>query len=207
MYFPGPNPGPLRAVRRSRMRTLDFAIVDVETTQGDPREGRIMEVAIVLHDGTKEVGRWGDLIRTRAPIDRFVQRMTGIDRTMLEDAPSFPRVASRIRCLLKDRILVAHNARFDMVALQHEFARTGLPFHPDTLCTEKLARRLLPNLQHHNLASLCRFFGIEQGRRHCAAYDAEATVALLLGFIDRFGAERVLEGVEPGERPSATRVA
>ncbi|HEY0977359.1 MAG TPA: 3'-5' exonuclease [Flavobacteriales bacterium] len=189
------------------MRALDFAIVDVETTQGDPREGRIMEVAVLLHDGRQELARWGDLIRPRVPIDRFVQRMTGIDRTMLEDAPSFPRVASRIRGLVKGRILVAHNARFDLVALQHEFARTGLPFHPDTLCTEKLARQLLPNLQHYNLASLCRFFGIEQGRRHCAAYDAEATLALLLGFIDRFGAERVLEAVEPGERPSATRAA
>lgn len=184
------------------MLSSRFAIIDVETTEGDPREGRIMEVAVLLHDGHGEQERWTSLVRPRVPISGFVRRITGIEPGMLTGAPSFPRVASRLRAMTRDRVLVAHNVRFDRIALQHEFARTGLPFHPDSICTERLARQLLPQLQHFNLASLCRYFGIPQGRSHCAAFDAEATLALFLRFIDLAGMDRVMACVEPGLPPA-----
>ena len=93
--------------------------------------------------------------------------------------------------------MVAHNVRYDMTALQHELARTGLSYHPDTLCTERLSRRLLPHLLHHNLGSLCRHFGIAQGHKHHAAHDAQATLSLLLRLIEEFGEDRVRSAVVP----------
>lgn len=179
------------------MRSPAFIIVDVEATHGDPLKGRIIELAAIVHDGVRELGRWNTLVNPRSPVPEFVQRLTGIRPHMLEDAPSFPTVARRLCADTQDRILVAHNVRYDMTALQSELVRTGLSCQPDTLCTERLSRRLLPQLQHHNLGGLCRHFGIVQGHRHHAAHDAQATLMLLLHLIGEFGEERVRAAVAP----------
>ena len=79
-----------------------------------------------------------------------------------------------------------------MTALEHEFARTGLVFDRPTLCTERLARQLVPHLSHYNLGSLCRYFGIEFKAAHRALNDAEATATLFTRLLNEFGEERVL---------------
>lgn len=177
------------------MERLRFAVLDVETTSGDPTEGRVMEVAVLALDGVQERLRWDSLIQPRTAIPGFIRRLTGIGPEMLKDAPRFPEVVRTLETLTQDRIVVAHNARFDMTALMHEFARTGLVFDRPTLCTERLARRLVPQLPHYNLGSLCRHFGIEFPAAHRALNDAEAAAALFARLLSEFGEERVLAHV------------
>lgn len=177
-----------------------FAVLDVETTSGDPTEGRVMEVAVLAIDGTTERLRWDSLVDPGVPVPAFITRLTGIGRADLAGAPRFVEVVRTLETLTQDRILVAHNVRFDMTALDHEFARTGLVFERHTLCTERLARRLMPQLPRYNLGSLCRHWGIPFGAAHRALPDAEATAALLLRLIDRFGMDEVLHGVVAARR-------
>ena len=177
------------------MERSEFVVVDVETTHGDPMQGSIIEVAVIVHDGLRELDRWNTLVTTRSEVPPFIQRLTGITSHMLQNAPSFAQVAHSLRISTEDRIMVAHNVRYDMTALQHELARTGLSYHPNTLCTERLARQLIPNLTHYNLGSLCRHLGITRGHEHRAAHDAQATLALLLRMIDDHGRERVLSSM------------
>ena len=179
------------------MAPLEFVIVDVETTHGDPMRGNIIEVAVIVHDGLRELDRWNTLVYTRQEIPPFIGRLTGITAKMIAGAPPFAQVAQSLRGSTADRIMVAHNVRYDMTALQHELARTGLSYHPDTLCTERLSRQLLPNLTHYNLGSLCRHLGITRGHEHRAAHDAQATLALLLKLIEDHGLDRVLATVIP----------
>lgn len=177
------------------MECSRFAVLDVETTSGDPTKGRVLDVAILAIDGTLERVRWDSLIQPRTSIPPFIKKLTGIDNTMLHDAPHFSGVVRTLETLTEDRIVVAHNVRFDMTALEHEFARTGLVFDRPTLCTERLARRLVPNLSHYNLGSLCRYFGIPFVAVHRALSDAEATATLLSKFIADHGEDQVLQGV------------
>jgi DNA polymerase-3 subunit epsilon len=177
------------------MERMRFAVLDVETTSGNPKEGRVMEVAVVALDGMQERMRWDSLVDPRTTIPNFIRRLTGIDNSMLHEAPSFTEVVRTLGTLTQDRIVVAHNVRFDMTALEHEFARTGLVFDRPTLCTERLTRRLVPHLPHYNLGSLCRYFGIPFAAAHRALSDAEATAALLARLIQDHGEERILEGV------------
>jgi DNA polymerase III subunit epsilon len=141
-----------------------YAVLDVETTSGDPSEGRVIEVAVQAYDGAVERLRWDALVEPRRPIPPFIRRLTGIDESMMEGAPTFPEVARSLATITQNRIVVAHNVRYDVTALEHEFARTGLSFERATLCTEKLARQLVPQLSHYNLGSLCRYFGIPAPR-------------------------------------------
>ena len=177
------------------MARMRFAVLDVETTSGDPTEGRVMEVAVLALNGTEERLRWDSLINPRTPVPAFVRKLTGINDGMLREAPVFVEVVRTLETLTEDRILVAHNVRFDMTALAHEFARTGLIFERPTLCTERLTRRLIPGREHYNLGSLCRHFGIPFTAAHRALNDAEATSTLLTKLLDAFGEEQVMFGV------------
>jgi len=190
----GGTPYPL-APYDGPMERMRFAVLDVETTSGDPTVGRVMEVAVLALDGITERVRWDSLVDPRANVPHFIRKLTGIDSSMLKDAPSFVEVVRTLETLTQDRIVVAHNVRFDMTALEHEFARTGMVFDRPTLCTERLARRLVPNLTHYNLGNLCRYFGIAFIAAHRALSDAEATAALLSRLVNEHGEELVLQGV------------
>ncbi|HQV52250.1 MAG: 3'-5' exonuclease [Flavobacteriales bacterium] len=179
------------------MQRLRFAVLDVETTSGNPIEGRVMEVAVLAHDGAHERLRWDSLVDPRALVSPFVTKLTGIGSNMLVDAPPFVDIVRTLETLTQDRIIVAHNVRFDMTALTHEFARTGLTFERPTLCTERLTRRLIPNLDRYNLGNVCRHLGVPFTVSHRALVDAEATAGLLLNLMDRFGTEAILDGVVP----------
>lgn len=174
-----------------------IAVVDVETTNGNPERGRLMELAVVLpHRGGKAI-TWSSLVRPREPIPPFIQRLTGIKPSALENAPFFHELAGAFLELTEDRLLVAHNVRYDLTVLDHEFARTGLIFQRPTLCTERLSRALFPAHPHHNLVSMCRYFGIRFTTTHRAAADAEATYLLLHRFVQAFGRERVERAIVP----------
>lgn len=175
------------------MERVRFAVLDVETTSGDPRVGEVMEVAVIAVDGSEKRLSWSSLVRPRTSVPPFIRRLTGISDGLLAEAPRFHEVVRTLETLTQDRIVVAHNVRFDMTALEHEFARTGLVFDRHTLCTERLARRLVPSLTHYNLVSLCRHLGIPFTRAHRAMSDAEATFLLLNLLIQRFGEEAVLD--------------
>ncbi len=185
------------------MERMRFAVLDVETTSGDPKEGRVMEVAVLVIDGTQERLRWDSLVSPRKPISPFVSKLTGIREDMLTGSPTFTEVARTLGTLTQDRIVVAHNVRFDMTAMEHEFARTGLVFDRPILCTERAARRLVPGLTHYNLGSLCRHFGVPYTAAHRALNDAEATARLLFRMLEVFGVECVLQGV--AQHPRAMR--
>lgn len=170
-------------------------MLDVETTSGDPSQGRVIEVAVKALDGVEEKLHWDTLVQPRTPIPPFIRKLTGITDDMLIDAPIFPEVARSLATVTQNRIVVAHNVRYDMTALEHEFARTGMVFDRAALCTERLSRQLVPQLSHYNLGSLCRYFGIPFIARHRAPDDAAATASLLLRLIDAFGEDRILLNV------------
>ncbi|MBK6628412.1 MAG: 3'-5' exonuclease [Flavobacteriales bacterium] len=176
------------------MEQMGFAVVDVETTLGDPLRGRIMELALVLPDADGHVA-WSALVDPGVPVPAFARMLTGIAPDDLRHAPRFHRIVPRLLLLTDTRVIVAHNARYDMAALAAECGRAGVSFDRSTLCTERLSRQLVPQLSHHNLGSLCRHFGIPFTGRHRALNDARATTALLARFIDGFGVERVARAI------------
>lgn len=177
------------------MSVPKFAILDVETTSGDPTVGRVMEVAVLAFDGDQERLRWETLVDPRTSIPPFIAKLTGITQEMINTSPTFPMVVRTLQTLTQDRIVVAHNVRYDMTSLEHEFARTGLVFDRETLCTERASKRFVPQLTHYNLGSLCRYFGVPMIGKHRAGLDAEATAGLLLKLIENFGEQAVLECV------------
>jgi DNA polymerase III subunit epsilon len=158
-----------------------FAVVDVETT-GSRATGpdRVMEVAVVLLQGSRREVVFDSLVNPRTPIPPRVAALTGISPRLVAGAPEFDGVADQVLAALAGRIFVAHNARFDWGFLTAEMRRTrGLGLTGSRICTVRLARRLLPQLESRSLDSLTYFFGLENPARHRAAGDAIVTAEVL----------------------------
>lgn len=157
---------------------MEYAIVDIETTGGHASGSGITEVAIVLHDGVSETGRYETLINPGVPIPVYITALTGINNSMLATSPAFADVADRIYNLLSGRIFVAHNVNFDYTFIKHHLQLAGYSFSASKLCTVRMSRKIKPGLSSYSLGRLCAALEIPLNNRHRAGGDADATAIL-----------------------------
>ncbi|MFZ9300701.1 MAG: exonuclease domain-containing protein [Chitinophagaceae bacterium] len=155
-----------------------YAIVDIETTGGHAAQGGITEVAIILHNGQEEEGRYQTLVNPGMPIPPYVQSLTGITDKTVAKAPAFEEVAGKIFHLLSGRIFVAHNVNFDYSFLRHNLLKSGYDLDEQKLCTVRLSRKIFPGYESYSLGKICRNLGIPIEERHRAMGDAHATSKL-----------------------------
>jgi len=172
------------------------ALVDVETTGGNPAHDRIIEIAIVTVDDGAIVDEWCTLVDPGVRVPPSIEGLTGIDNDMLADAPAFAAVRDEVLERLRGRTLVAHNARFDYGFLRNEFRREGVTFRASVLCTVRLSRALYPEHRHHGLDVLIRRFGLPCDARHRALGDTRAMLAFIAAAADDRGAGAVGAAVE-----------
>ena len=155
-----------------------YAIVDIETTGGHAAQGGITEVAIILHTGHEEEGRYQTLVNPGMPIPPYVQSLTGITNETVARAPVFEDVADKIYNLLSGRVFVAHNVNFDYSFLRHNLQKSGYELDEQKLCTVRLSRKIFPGYESYSLGNICRSLGITIEERHRAMGDAHATSKL-----------------------------
>lgn len=164
-----------------------YAIVDIETTGGNPLRDKITEIAVFVHDGQKIVDEFCTLVNPERSIPYFITRMTGITDQMVAGAPRFYEIARQLVEMTREVVFVAHNASFDYNFIRNEFRSLGYSFSLEQLCTVKLSRKLLPGMPSYSLGKLCRELNISLEDRHRAAGDALATVKLFELLLQRHG--------------------
>ena len=190
------------------LATAEFLVVDTETNGlgGDACE--MTEVGAVLVGGGELHDRWSSLVRCSRPLGRGIQRFTGITQEMLADAPGLEEVLPPLHELLRDRVLVAHNAPFDRRVLKQAFGLIGLEWPtPPVLCTAALARKLLPLQRRRGLGVLADALGIEVATAHRALADAETCARVLCALFPRLCANAATIGDAVGisnRRPRRT---
>lgn len=155
-----------------------YAIIDIETTGGSAVYERITEIAVFIYDGVKVVDQFTSLINPERPIPYYITKLTGINDQMVESAPTFDQLATKIDQITEGCFFVAHNVSFDYNFVREEFRRIGFKFERKTLCTVRLSRKLIPGKRSYSLGNLCHEIGINVKDRHRAAGDALATVKL-----------------------------
>src|SRR5438067_1052432 len=143
-----PSPSEVAPPSRSWTGDLngsDFVIVDLETTGGSPNHDRTIEIAAVRVRSGQIRECWHSLVNPETTVPPFITGLTGITTGLVANSPCFADVAGVFRDFVGDGIVTAHNASFDLSFLRREFARLDGAFAPAaTLCTLKLARRLMP---------------------------------------------------------------
>ena len=174
---------------------LKFAVVDLETTGGHKDLNRIMEVGIVLMDGSDIVDTYHALVDPGHPITPFVRELTGISDEMVQGQPQFSSIAEHEAELLEDRIFVAHNVQFDCKFLTTELKRCCIKFNPPRLCTVKLSRRVFPGQPSYSLHKLTESLGLPDFNHHRALDDTMAAAEILKLALAKVGEEGVLKYV------------
>jgi DNA polymerase III subunit epsilon len=149
-----------------------IVFVDLETTGGNAQTDRITEIGVV------EVSRfgvetWTSLVDPEREIPLFIQDLTGISNDMVRGKPVFASLAAELAARLRERLFVAHNARFDYGFLQRSFEREGIAFEADMLCTVQLSRKLFPDAGRHGLSAIVERYSLEPLGRHRALADAD----------------------------------
>lgn len=157
---------------------MKYAIVDIETTGSKPVNFKVIEVAIILHDGRKELDRFTSFVNPEEAISPFISRLTGIHDSDVADAPKFFEIAKKIVEFTKDAVFVAHNVSFDYGVIRREFKRLGFDFRLPHMCTVQTARVLIPGHKSYGLKNITKSLGIPLENHHRAIADTEATARL-----------------------------
>ncbi|MFD0692452.1 exonuclease domain-containing protein [Actinomadura fibrosa] len=106
----------------------DWALVDVETSGFRPSEHRVLSIALLAINADGQVaGQFSSLLNPGC--DPGPVHIHGLSRERLTGSPRFDQVAPQLAALLRGRVMIAHNARFDY----DFFWRTSSP-SPDCTC-------------------------------------------------------------------------
>jgi DNA polymerase-3 subunit alpha (Gram-positive type) len=156
-----------------------FVVIDIETTGLSAYYHKITEIAALKINNGKISDEFVTLVNPEVPIPRFITRLTGIDDDMVKDQPTINEVIPKFKSFLSDGVFVAHNSGFDYKFLSHASqVHSKISLTNASICTCKLARRLLPQLPRKNLSTLCDHFQVNNINAHRAKGDALATVII-----------------------------
>jgi DNA polymerase-3 subunit epsilon len=200
---PAPLPaGPLDAQR--------YVVFDLETTGLKPsRDDAIVQIGAVRLDGGTEAACFATLVHPGRRIPPVASRYHGITDEMVCDAPSVPDALTAFRDFAEGAVLVAHNAAFDLTALEAAAERQGAPRLPNPImCSMIVAGWLDPREPDLSLDGLCGRDGLVIDGRHQALGDARATSVLWMSLLARASARGVADLPELAARSRmAERIA
>lgn len=156
-----------------------YVVVDVETTGGKPGLHRLTEIGAVKIQGGEVIDEWQSLINPQRSIPPNITRITGIDESMVAQAPLFADIADSFAAFMGDAIFAAHNVNFDYGFISTEFKMIDRKFRHPKICTCSSMRKLYPGYRSYSLKNLCQEFEIKLESHHRALCDARAAADLL----------------------------
>ena len=152
----------------------DFAAIDFETANYERTS--VCSVGVVIVRDGMIVDSFYSLIQPEPNYYKYwCTQVHGLCREDTENASVFPDVWAKIEPLIEGLPLVAHNRPFDESCLKAVFRCYQMDY-PDYEFYDTLAasRRLLPDLENHQLDTVAAACGFPMEHHHHALADAEA---------------------------------
>lgn len=171
------------------LTSLEYAVVDIETTGWSPEEAGITEIGAVRLRRGQILAEFTSLVNPGTPVPEAIVELTGISDQMLALAPPVAAVIPGLLAFARGCVLIAHNARFDVSFLRSATLAAGLdwPGFP-VVDTVRLARQLVvtpDEVPDRKLGTLAGFFGAPVMPAHRALADARATASVLVALLGR----------------------
>jgi DNA polymerase-3 subunit epsilon len=169
-----------------------FSVIDIETTGGNATHNKIIEIAVVVHDGQKALKKWESLINPETYIPSGITELTGITQEMVANAPKFHEIAKELIEITESTIFVAHNVRFDYSFIRSAFNDLGYTFTRKLLCTIQLSKKIFPELPSYGLSAISKNLHLPNPDRHRAMGDAITTARLLEKIFQKANASEII---------------
>jgi DNA polymerase-3 subunit epsilon len=155
-----------------------FCIVDIETNGGKPTNSQIIEIGAVKYQNGKIIDQYESLVYAN-DIPQYIQEVTNITPSMLEDAPSLNTVLEEFKIFLEDDVFVAHDVKFDYKYISHSMQMHNLgKLNNRSLCTIDLAKKVFES-EKYGLSSLKELLNIDVDNHHRALSDAISSMYIL----------------------------
>jgi DNA polymerase-3 subunit epsilon len=148
---------------------------DTETTGLKP--GSIVEIgciSVLKHEKGYSIHKYHTYLKPSCKIEPGAFRVHGLSEEFLSTKHSFKKIAKPLRNFIKNGVLIAHNALFDIKFMNKEFSRCGMGhLHNPVIDSIDLAHEVFGHDFKVNLDNLIKEFGIEARGTHSAMQDAE----------------------------------
>lgn len=202
LEFLGSEEGFTNRTPRIVLDNPEFAVLDFETTGLQPSEGdRIIQVGVVVMDsqGTL-ISDWSSYVNPGR--DTGAVHIHGITDDQVASAPAFKELWGELSSLIAGRIIVAHNASFEVKFLLSELERFGGSIEAARFAwfdTMSLAGASFPGLADKRQETIADHLGIDRtalpgGKDHNALTDTHVAGKILGHYLER-DSEQVLSSV------------
>ena len=164
-------------------------VFDIETTGLSVKNCKITEIGAVKIKGGKVIDSFNTFVDPETPIPADIVELTGITDEMVAGAPKIREALDSFFDFIGDRdsenkkLLVAHNAGFDMGFIRYAADECGLEFKNPYLDTVALSRYINPDLKKHKLDVLAEYYGLGDFNHHRACDDAAMLAAIYFKMI------------------------
>lgn len=167
---------------------MDFTAIDFETASSEYTSVCSLGLCVVENDRITE--RKEILVRPDPfEFNSFNIKIHGITPDMVYDMPTFDMYWKEIKPYIENRMIIAHNASFDVRVLCATLEHFGIALPVfDYLCTVRLSQKAYPELESHRLNNLCSALGISFNHHH-AYDDAYACARALLRMAEDYSLE------------------
>jgi DNA polymerase III epsilon subunit family exonuclease len=182
----------MKEKKKDSLYETTFIVCDTETTGMSPVSSRLTEIALLKIYNFEIVETYKTLINPQQYIPAFITKLTGITNEDVMNKPVFDDIHKDIIEFMnpygdsEQVVFVGHNVMFDYKFIKESFNRIieQNNFEFSTLCTCKLARRILKKLRSKSLSNVSAYLNVESKTHHRAYDDALATAKILLYFIE-----------------------
>lgn len=167
-----------------RIIEVPWVIFDLETTGLSKESDRIIELGGAKYFQGRQVDQFTTLVYVDRYIPPAVQKLTGIDATMLEGQPTASAVIPEFMQFIEGALLVCHNSQFDMTMLGAELKRQNIIMNYPCVCTLKMARSWLAQLTSRKLSRLADHYSLSYDTLHRSLDDAKLTAKVFIKMLE-----------------------
>lgn len=161
-----------------------FVVFDLETTGLKKETDVIIEIGAVKVKNGEITDTFMTFINPERQLDEKIVKLTGITDDMLVDAPLAKDIMPKFLDFVKDTVLVAHNANFDVGFVRQWMNNNGYSIDFTVLDTVELAKTLFTDLHNYKLDTVCKHLEVSLENHHRAVDDATATAHIFIKCMD-----------------------
>ncbi|MCQ2432858.1 MAG: PolC-type DNA polymerase III, partial [Clostridia bacterium] len=172
----------------------DEAIVfDIETTGLSNITDKITEIGAVRIRNGEVLETFDTFVNPGRPIPEEIVKLTGITDEMVADAPSVSDALDQFFAFIggENKLLIAHNAGFDIGFIRRASEECGKAFSNPYLDTVSMSRYVNPDLKKHKLDIVAEYYGLGDFNHHRASDDAEMLAQIYFCMSDKIRREGV----------------